>query len=207
MCSARMAFALRDLEGLTVESFEDSVPAPVVPLFRLILFVSLAGCGNRPWATRRGNGVLGYSKHRITFPFIERGLPAALRTTVPAYALPRRERRTGCFATRALPDRPLGAGFLDVFFAAVFLAAALFTGVVRACAIGRDCRCATTPCVGARWVTHEEQRPSRSALSSLATSSGPARSVSQYVVVVKLLIRGICHSAEAPVTRLNRRTH
>ena len=27
LCSARMAFALRDLEGLTVESFEDPVPA------------------------------------------------------------------------------------------------------------------------------------------------------------------------------------
>ena len=34
MYSARMAFALRHLEGLTVERSEDSVPPPVVALFR-----------------------------------------------------------------------------------------------------------------------------------------------------------------------------
>jgi hypothetical protein len=101
----------------------------------------------------------------------------------------------------------LGAGFLTVLFAAVFLAAAFFTGVVRAWAIGRDTRSATIPCVVARWVTQDEQRPSRSALSSLATSSDPPSSVSQYVVVVKLLVRGICHSAEALVTRLRTRSH
>jgi hypothetical protein len=123
------------------------------------------------------------------------------------YTFPRRERRTRRFATGALADRRLGTGFLTVVFAAVFLAAALFTGVVLAWAVGWDARSGTIPWFVARWVTHGEQRPSRSALSSLATSSGPARSVSQYVVVVKLLIRGICHSAEALVTRLNRRTH
>ena len=103
VCSARIAFALRDLEGLTVENFEDSVPASVVALFRLISVASLAGCGRRPWATRRGEREFGvtdsvpaarkfeiswelsrYFKHRITVPFIERGLPAALRTRVPA---------------------------------------------------------------------------------------------------------------------------
>ena len=101
----------------------------------------------------------------------------------------------------------MGAGFLTVVFAAVFLAIALFTGVVRACAIGREPFRGTIPCVVARWVTHGEQRPSCSALSSLATSSGPLSSVPQYVVVVKLLVCGICHSTEALVTRLSKRTH
>lgn len=101
----------------------------------------------------------------------------------------------------------MGVGFLTVFFAAVLLAAVVFAGEAGVCAIGRDARCGTIRCVGARWVTHREQRPSRSALSSLATSSGPARFFPQYVVVVKLLLRGTCHSAEAPVTRLSRRTH
>ena len=101
----------------------------------------------------------------------------------------------------------MGPGFLTVLFAAVFLAPALLTGDVSVRAIGRDARCGTIPGVVGRWVTHREQRPSRSALSSLATSSGPASILSQYVVVVKLLVRGTCHSAEAPVTRLSRRTH
>jgi hypothetical protein len=73
----------------------------------------------------------------------------------------------------------LGAGFLIVFFAAVFLAAALGIEVVGACAIGRDGRCGTIPSVVARWVTHEEQRPSRSAFSSLVTSSDPSSFVPQ----------------------------
>jgi hypothetical protein len=83
----------------------------------------------------------------------------------------------------------LGAGFLivrlaavffaAVFFAAVFLAAALATEVVGACAIGRDGRCGSILRVVAMWVTHEEQRPSRSALSSLATSIGPSSVVPQ----------------------------
>jgi hypothetical protein len=51
-----------------------------------------------------------------------------------------------------LSDRPFGAGFLTVLFAAVLLAAAFFTGVVRAWAIGRDSRGGTIPCVVARWV-------------------------------------------------------
>ena len=95
------------------------------------------------------------------------------------YAFPPRERRTRRFTTGALPDRPLGAGFLTIF-AAISSAAALFTGVIRAWAIGRDARCGTIPSVVARCVTHGEQRPSRSALSSLATSSGPASSVPQW---------------------------
>ena len=106
-----------------------------------------------------------------------------------------------------MPDRPLGAGFLTVVFAPVRLAAAFFTGVIRAWAIGRDTRCGTIPCVVARRVTQDEQRPSRSALSSLAISSDPSSSVPQYVVVVKLLVRGTCHSAEALVTRLRTRSH
>ncbi len=132
--------------------------------------------------------------------------------SMPAYALPPRERRTGRFATGALAERPLGAGFLIVFFAAVvfaavFLAAALATEVVDECAIGGDGRCGMIPRVVARDVTHEEQRPSRSAFSSLVTSSDPSSFVPQYVVVVKLLVRGTCHSADALVTRLSRRTH
>ena len=127
--------------------------------------------------------------------------------SMPAYALPPRERRTGRFATGASAERPLGAGFLIVFFAAVFLAAALATEVVDECAIGGDGRCGMIPRVVARDVTHEEQRPSRSAFSSLVTSSDPSSFVPQYVVVVKLLVRGTCHSADALVTRLSRRTH
>jgi len=92
---------------------------------------------------------------------------------------PRRERRTGRFATGDLPDRPLGAGLLTILFAAAFLAAALFTGGVGACALGWDARCGTIPGVVGRCVTHCEQRPWRSALSSLATSSGPASSLPQ----------------------------
>ena len=101
----------------------------------------------------------------------------------------------------------MGAGFLMVFFDTVFLLAALRTEVVGACAVGRDGRCGTIPRVVARWVTHEEQRLSRSALSSLATSRGPSSLVPQYVVVVKLLVSGTCHSADALVTLLSRRTH
>ncbi len=101
----------------------------------------------------------------------------------------------------------MGGDFLTVLFAAAFLAAPFFIGVVRASAAGRDTRCGTIPCVVARRVTQDEQRPSRSALSSLAISSGPSSSVPQYVVVVKLLVRGICHSAEALVTRLRTRSH
>ena len=103
-----------------------------------------------------------------------------------------------------MPDRPLGAVVVTVFFATALLAAAPFTGDVGA--IGRDARGAT-PSVDASWVMHSEQRPSRWALSSLATSSDPASSLLQYVVVVKLFIRGTCHSAEALVPRLSRRTH
>ncbi len=123
------------------------------------------------------------------------------------YVLPRRLRRTGRFATAALADRPFGAGFRIVFPGVVFVATALLSGVGRFSAIGRDARCGTIPGAVGRWATHDEQRPSRSALSSLATSSDPASSLPQYVVVVKLLVRGICHSAEVPLIRLSRRTH
>jgi len=78
-----------------------------------------------------------------------------------------------------LPDWRLGTGFLIVFFVAVFFAAALATEVVGACAIGRDGRCGASPSVVARIVTHVEQRPSRSAFSSLVTSSDPSSFVPQ----------------------------
>jgi hypothetical protein len=107
-----------------------------------------------------------------------------------------------------LPDRPFAVGFLTFVLAAVFLGVAtLFTADVGLCAVGRDARCGTIAGVVACWKTHGAQRPSRSALSSLATSSGPTSSLPQYVVVVKLFVLGMCHSAEAAATRLSRRTH
>jgi hypothetical protein len=110
-----------------------------------------------------------------------------------SYGFPRRKRRTGRFATAAFPDRPFAVGFLTTVFAAVFLGVAtLFTADVGLCAC---------------WKTHGAHRPSRSALSSLATSSGPTSSLPQYVVVAKLFVLGTCHSAEAAATRLSRRTH
>src|SRR5713226_1915362 len=102
-----------------------------------------------------------------------------MRPGLLTYAFPRRERRTGLLATGEFLDRPLGAVVLTVFFGMVFLAAAPLTGDAGVCAIGRDCRCGTIASVGARRVMHREQRPSRSALSSLATSSDPASSLPQ----------------------------
>jgi len=105
----------------------------------------------------------------------------------------------------------LGAGLLAVFFAAVlfvvFFTAAFLTGDVRACATGRGIAfCAVRSCA-ARRVAHEEQRPSRMAFSSVATSIAPSSTVPQYVVVAKLLVCGACHSAAAGVTWWSGRTH
>lgn len=111
------------------------------------------------------------------------------------YPLPRRERRTEGFA----------AAVLDLFLAglwAAFLAAPSFGfGALPAGAPGRRRPCATArsgAAVGRG--AHFPQHPSRRALSSVATSIGPATSWPQDVVVVALLVRR-CHSPDAPAAR------
>lgn len=106
---------------------------------------------------------------------------------------PRRPRRTARFATEARLDVPLPTWrFTDVVAAASF-AGAGFVAAREAAG-------------GARRVAHAEQRPSRSARSSRAISSGPSRLTPQYVVVLTPLSRGACQSREVFVVRKRRRT-
>lgn len=108
------------------------------------------------------------------------------------YLLPRREPWVEGFAAEAVLDLFLAVGFRVACFAAPCFSA------VPACAVGRAGPCDTARSgVAVARSTHFAQRPSCLALSSRATSIGPARAWPQDVVVVALLVRR-CHSPDAP---------
>lgn len=111
------------------------------------------------------------------------------------YRFPRRERRTEGFAREE--------AVLDIFFVAclevAFFAAGPFSAL-PALAVGEGAPDRAPPGRAVERGPHFAQRPSSLDPWSCVTSTGPAISTPQDVVVVAILVRR-CHSPDAPAAR------